>query len=65
MLLQHDHPDMILTPPHHENAMMASLLAMHVGFASVLALALGLYTATPLLLSLGRNHWGLLSWVRF
>ena len=35
-------------------AVMASLLAMHVGFASVLALALGLYTATPLLLSLGR-----------
>ena len=45
---------MILTPPHHENAMMASLLAMHVGFASVLALALGLYTATPVLLSRGR-----------
>ena len=35
-------------------AAMASLLAMHVGFTSVLALALGLYTATPLLLSLGR-----------
>jgi hypothetical protein len=35
-------------------AVMASLLAMLVGFASVLALALGLYTATPLLLSLGR-----------
>jgi len=29
---------------------MASLLAMHVGFTTVLALALGLYTATPLLL---------------
>jgi len=32
-------------------AVMASLLAMHVGFTSVLALALGLYGATPLLLS--------------
>jgi len=31
-------------------AVMASLLAMHVGFTTVLALALGLYTATPLLL---------------
>jgi hypothetical protein len=29
---------------------MASLLAMHVGFTTVLALALGLYGATPLLL---------------
>ena len=35
-------------------AVMASLLAMHVGFTAVLALALGLYTATPLLLSCGR-----------
>jgi hypothetical protein len=31
-------------------AVMASLLAMHVGFTTVLALALGLYTVTPLLL---------------
>jgi len=29
---------------------MASLLAMHVGFTAVLVLALGLYTPTPLLL---------------
>jgi hypothetical protein len=35
-------------------AVMASLLAMHVGFTIVLALALGLYTATPLLLGGGR-----------
>ena len=34
-------------------AVMASLLAMHAGFTTVLALALGLYTATPLLLRLG------------
>jgi spermidine synthase len=31
-------------------AVMATLLAMHVGFTAVLVLALGLYTATPLLL---------------
>ena len=35
-------------------AVMASLLAMHVGFTTVLALALSLYTATPLLLGRGR-----------
>jgi len=35
-------------------AVMASLLAMHIGFTTVLALALGLYTATPVLLSRGR-----------
>jgi hypothetical protein len=29
---------------------MATLLAMHVGFTTVLALALGLYAGTPLLL---------------
>jgi hypothetical protein len=34
-------------------AVMASLLAMHVGFTTVLALALGLYAATPLLLRPG------------
>jgi hypothetical protein len=33
---------------------MASLLAMHVGFTTVRALAFGLYTATPLLLRRGR-----------
>jgi spermidine synthase len=32
-------------------AVTASLLAMHVGFTAVLALALGLYTATPLLIN--------------
>ena len=31
-------------------AVMASLLAMHIGFTPVLVLALGFYTATPLLL---------------
>ena len=35
-------------------AVMASLLAMHVGFTTVLGLALSLYTATPLLLARGR-----------
>jgi spermidine synthase len=35
-------------------AVMASLLAMHIGFTAVLVLALGLYTATPLLLGRGR-----------
>jgi hypothetical protein len=35
-------------------AVMASLLAMHVGFTTVLVLALGLYTATPLLLGRSR-----------
>jgi hypothetical protein len=30
-------------------AVIATLLAMHVGFTTVLALALGLYAATPLL----------------
>jgi hypothetical protein len=35
-------------------AVMASLLAMHVGFTVVLALALGLYGATPLLLGQAR-----------
>jgi hypothetical protein len=35
-------------------AVMASLLAMHVGFTAVLVLALVLYTATPLLLGWGR-----------
>ena len=35
-------------------AVLASLLAMHVGFIAVLALALGLYAATPLLLNRGR-----------
>ena len=35
-------------------AVMASLLAMHIGFTALLALALGLYTATPLLL--GRSQ---------
>ena len=35
-------------------AVMASLLAMHVGFTTVLALALGFYSATPLLLSHSR-----------
>jgi len=34
-------------------AVMASLLAMHVGFTTVLALAL--YGATPLLLGRGRS----------
>jgi hypothetical protein len=32
---------------------MASLLAMHLGFTTVLALAFSLYTATPLLLGRG------------
>ena len=32
-------------------AVLASLLAMHVGFTTLLALALGLYATTPLLLS--------------
>jgi hypothetical protein len=35
-------------------AVMASLLAMHIGFTALLALALGLYSATPLLLGRGR-----------
>jgi spermidine synthase len=35
-------------------AVMASLLAIHIGFTALLALALGLYTATPLLLGRGR-----------
>jgi spermidine synthase len=35
-------------------AVTASLLAMHVGFTVVLALALGLYAATPFLLNRGR-----------
>src|SRR5215472_15834775 len=35
-------------------AVMASLLAMHFGFTIVLALALSLYSATPLLLGPGR-----------
>jgi hypothetical protein len=35
-------------------AVTASLLAMHVGFSAVLALALGLYAATPLLLDRSR-----------
>jgi hypothetical protein len=34
-------------------AVLASLLAIHVGFTTVLALALSLYTATPLLLGRG------------
>jgi hypothetical protein len=33
---------------------MASLIAMHVGFTTVLVLALAFYTATPLLLGRGR-----------
>jgi spermidine synthase len=36
-------------------AVMASLLVMHIGFTAVLALALGLYGATPLLLGRGRS----------
>jgi len=35
-------------------AVMASLLAMHIGFTAVLILALGLYTPTPLLLGRSR-----------
>jgi hypothetical protein len=35
-------------------AVIASLLAMHIGFTALLALALGLYSATPLLLGRGR-----------
>jgi len=35
-------------------AVMASLLAMHIGFTALLALALGLYTVTPLLLGRSR-----------
>jgi hypothetical protein len=35
-------------------AVTASLLAMHVGFTAVLAVALGLYAATPLLLDRSR-----------
>ena len=35
-------------------AVMASLLAMHIGFTALLALALGFYTATPLLLGRSR-----------
>jgi hypothetical protein len=35
-------------------AAMASLIAMHVGFTTVLVLALTFYTATPLLLGRGR-----------
>jgi len=38
-------------------AVMATLLAMHVGFTTVLGLALGLYIATPLLLG-PRRHAG-------
>jgi hypothetical protein len=34
---------------------MGSLLAMHIGFTAVLVLALGLYTATPLLLGWRRS----------
>ena len=36
-------------------AVMASLLAMHIGFTTVLVLALGLYTTTPLLLGWKRS----------
>ena len=36
-------------------AVTASLLAMHVGFTTVLVLALGLYAATPLLLGRARS----------
>jgi hypothetical protein len=36
-------------------AVMASLLAMHVGFTAVLALALGLYAAAALLFSRMRS----------
>jgi hypothetical protein len=35
-------------------AVIASLLSMHIGFSALLALALGLYSATPLLLGRGR-----------
>ena len=35
-------------------AVLASLLAMHIGFTTVLVLALALYTATPLLLGRSR-----------
>jgi hypothetical protein len=37
-------------------AVMASLLAMHIGFTALLALALGLYAATPFLLERDRSE---------